>query len=265
MLILSLFPGIDLFGRGFESAAGWCVVRGPDLLYGGDVREFHPPPYRFEGVIGGPPCQEFSGGFRGVPTGASLAMLQEFARVVTEARPLWYLLENVPSVPDVRVAGYSWQRFNLNANQFGTPQNRLRAFQWGHCRGVMLPLDKLQCDTPARPTQPCCLASEGRRPATRRPWAEFCALQGLPRNFDLPGLTQAAKYQAVGNGVHIGLARSLAQLIQTASAFQPECGRVTFCACGCGRGVTGHALTANAACRKRVSRARKTPRSAVTL
>jgi hypothetical protein len=30
-LVLSLFPGIDLFGRGFE-AAGFCVVRGPDLI-----------------------------------------------------------------------------------------------------------------------------------------------------------------------------------------------------------------------------------------
>ena len=33
-LVLSLFPGIDLLGRGFE-AEGFCVVRGPDLLHAG--------------------------------------------------------------------------------------------------------------------------------------------------------------------------------------------------------------------------------------
>ncbi len=32
-LVLSVFPGIDLLGRGFE-AEGFCVVRGPDLLWG---------------------------------------------------------------------------------------------------------------------------------------------------------------------------------------------------------------------------------------
>lgn len=38
-LVLSLFPGIDLLGRGFE-AEGFYVVRGPDLIYGGDIRAF---------------------------------------------------------------------------------------------------------------------------------------------------------------------------------------------------------------------------------
>jgi hypothetical protein len=41
-LVLSLFPGIGLLDRAFEEA-GFCVVRGPDLLWGGDVRVFHPP------------------------------------------------------------------------------------------------------------------------------------------------------------------------------------------------------------------------------
>jgi len=58
-LVLSVFPGIDLLSRAFEEQ-GYCVVRGPDLLWGGDVRTFHPPPGVFEGVIGGPPCQAFS-------------------------------------------------------------------------------------------------------------------------------------------------------------------------------------------------------------
>lgn len=40
-LVLSVFPGIDGLGCGFEGE-GYCVVRGPDVLWGGDVRGFHP-------------------------------------------------------------------------------------------------------------------------------------------------------------------------------------------------------------------------------
>ncbi len=58
-LILSLFPGIDLLGRAFEET-GFCVVRGPDLITEGDIRSFSPPTSRFDGVIGGPPCQDYS-------------------------------------------------------------------------------------------------------------------------------------------------------------------------------------------------------------
>ncbi|MDE4913992.1 hypothetical protein PQI07_25310 [Methylobacterium sp. 092160098-2] len=58
-LVLSLFPGIGLLDLAFEEA-GFCMVRGPDQLWGGDVRRFHPPRGRFDGIVGGPPCQAFS-------------------------------------------------------------------------------------------------------------------------------------------------------------------------------------------------------------
>jgi len=48
-LVLSLFPGIGLLDMAFEEE-GFCVVRGPDLLWGGDVRRFHPPAGRVDGV-----------------------------------------------------------------------------------------------------------------------------------------------------------------------------------------------------------------------
>lgn len=50
-LVLSLFPGIGLLDMAFE-AEGFCVVRGPDVLWGGDIRTFHPPADVFEGVSG---------------------------------------------------------------------------------------------------------------------------------------------------------------------------------------------------------------------
>ena len=100
-LVLSLFPGIGLLDRAFEEQ-GFCVVRGPDLLWGGDVKEFHPPAGRFEGVIGGPPCQAHSKLVHMVRANGYVVkedLIPEFARCVVEARPDWYLMENVPAAP----------------------------------------------------------------------------------------------------------------------------------------------------------------------
>lgn len=58
-LVLSIFPGLDMLGMGFEQE-GYCVVRGPDVLWGGDVRDFRPPKGAFAGLIGGDPCQSHS-------------------------------------------------------------------------------------------------------------------------------------------------------------------------------------------------------------
>jgi DNA (cytosine-5)-methyltransferase 1 len=86
-LVLSIFPGA------FE-AEGFCVVRGPDVLLGGDIRKFHAPRGRFDGVIGGPPCQSFSVAIASRAsdedeTGRAAAKFQnlipEFERVVKEA------------------------------------------------------------------------------------------------------------------------------------------------------------------------------------
>ena len=76
-LVLSLFPGIDLLGRGFEDT-GFCVVRGPDRLWGGDIRRFFPIPGKFNGIIAGSPCQDFSSARRTDPTGYGREMLAEF-------------------------------------------------------------------------------------------------------------------------------------------------------------------------------------------
>lgn len=58
-VVLSLFPGIGLLDKAFEDA-GFQVVRGPDLIWGGDVRRFHVNSNMFAGIIGGPPCQTHS-------------------------------------------------------------------------------------------------------------------------------------------------------------------------------------------------------------
>ena len=244
-LVLSLFPGIDLLGKGFE-LAGFCVVRGPDLIYGGDIRSFNPPPGKFAGVIGGPPCQDFSKKRRTPPTGYGLKMLAEFKRVVIQANPEWWVMENVPEVPDMKIDGYSWQRIDLSANEFGLTQNRRRHFQYGSRGGAALIIPR---GVTNEASDPCCLASEGEK-SDRRSWSDFCELQGLPRDFKLPGLTRPAAYRAVGNGVPVPMAYAIAQAIKNPITATP-------CLCGCGRSVSGKAIYAGPACRKRMQRRRE--------
>jgi DNA (cytosine-5)-methyltransferase 1 len=249
MLVLSLFPGIDLLGRGFE-VEGYCVVRGPDLIWGGDVRDFRTPPGRFDGVIAGSPCQDFSRKRRTAPTGNGLAMLAELSRIILEAQSDWWLLENVPTVPNVAIAGYTVQRFDLNARECGMAQSRLRHFQFGSKRGLVLIPERQK---PVGKPEPICLATEGRT-KDRRDWADYCELQGLPRDFKLPGMSTAARYAAVGNGVPVPMAQVIARAIRAAQVRSED---VRLCVCGCGRIVSGKQVSALAACRKRLERRRR--------
>ena len=139
-LVLSLFPGADLLGMAFE-LEGFCVVTGPDVMFGRDVRAFHPPAGRFDGVIGGPPCQPFSplvhmiraNGYE--PKHGNL--IPEFERVVAEAEPSWFLMEESPFAPVPVVPGYAVSDFVIDnatldgGSGFGLPQMRKRRFSFG--------------------------------------------------------------------------------------------------------------------------------------
>jgi len=247
-LVLSLFPGIDLLGRGFE-AEDYCVVRGPDLIWGQTIEAFTPASHAFEGVIGGSPCQDFSKARRCPPTGNGLAMVNEFRRCVAAAAPDWWLLENVPGVPDVCLPGYEVQRFNLSAAEFGCRQRRLRRFQFGYRDGAGVIIAR---GATAREIEPAAMASESGR-KHRRPWGEFCRLQGLPETFDLPGWSLAAKYRAVGNGVPIPVARAIALGIRARSATHG----IRPCVCGCARPAARKGQHATATCRKIMERRRR--------
>lgn len=139
-LVLSLFPGIGLLDMAFEQE-GSCVVRGPDPLWGGDIRAFYPPAGVFAGIIGGPPCQSFSSLVHLIranghePTFGNL--IPEFERCVKEARPQWFLMENVPAAPDAVVEDYGISSFLLDNSALcdgtghGQEQRRLRKFNFG--------------------------------------------------------------------------------------------------------------------------------------
>jgi len=134
MLVLSLFPGADLLGRAFREE-GFCVVKGPDLIFGEDIRGWSPPGGVFHGVIGGVPCQFWSAlanivranGYE--PRHGDL--FPEFQRVVSEAAPDWFLSECAPGSPTPCVRGYSVVSFLWNNAWLGEEQRRVRRFSFG--------------------------------------------------------------------------------------------------------------------------------------
>lgn len=163
-LVLSLFPGIGLLDMAFEEE-GFCVVRGPDLLWGGDIHRFHPPAGKFDGVIGGPPCQAFST-FRHlvIAQGFTLAdnLIPEFERVVTEAAPQWFVMENVPDAPLPQVLGYGVQRELICDHWVGGETGRKRSFSFGRPGpGPRFHIETLALHAPN--PHPAILASGGTR------------------------------------------------------------------------------------------------------
>lgn len=196
-LVLSQFPGIDLLGRGFEEE-GFCVVRGPDPIYGGDIRNFHAPRGAFHGIIGGSPCQDFSRARRSIPSGLGEVLLGEFARVVAEAEPEWFMLENVPGVPAITIPGGRYrdiQRIDVDGRECGCRQRRLRHFQFGSLANWPLVVDRQRAFVT---DQAAAMATEGNR-VGRRGWKQFCEIQGLPE-LELPGVVTDYKPPTLNRG-----------------------------------------------------------------
>ncbi len=236
-LVLSLFPGIGLLDMAFEEA-GFCVVRGPDLLWGGDVRRFHPPAGRFDGVIGGPPCQLFSR-FRHINPLAGQKhgnLIPEFERIVGEAAPRWFVMENVPDAPTPVVSSYHVRASLLRDDWVGGETIRLRRFSVGCVSpDFSFGVEQLALHNP----EPTVAAyAGGTRAAPVRfnsgmvekelskqhkaeprdvQWARQLRQQGLPVDFlaDAP-FTVAGKAKAVGNGVPLPMGRAIAKAVRAA-------------------------------------------------
>lgn len=245
-LVLSLFPGVDLLGRGFE-AAGFCVVRGPDTLLDLRVEDFHVPSGHFDGVIGGPPCQNYSDANRSRNTAEGDRLVLEFLRVINESRPEWWLMENVRNVPDVAVPGYTVQRLPITDAECGGKQKRLRHIQFGSRSGqIIRPLRTNGCRS-VTPAVLCRMDGDHDRHSRR------VARQGLPASaLPLRSLTRAARARAIGNGVPFAVSRTLAAAVSLRSEVTEA-----DCVCGCGRLTPPRARHATVACRKRMERRRR--------
>ena len=246
-LILSIFPGVDLLGRAFEEE--WpeaCIVRGPDLIFGGDVHRFHPPAGKFDGVIGGPPCQAWSrlrhiveaNGYKTAPD-----LIPEFERIVSEARPAWFVMENVPAAPPANVPNYPRGVVLVQDAWVGGLTSRIRRFTFGgsaysagtHIEVVALhpwPEHSALASGGGRPV-PVVIGGSGKVKRSAKSalknygykntgaFANHLRLQGLPADFlaDAP-FTVRGKLEAVGNGVPLALGRAIARAVRTALGLQ---------------------------------------------
>lgn len=237
-LVLSLFPGIGLLDRAFE-AEGFAVVRGPDVLWGGDIKQFHVPTEIFAGVIGGPPCQAFSPLVNvNLAQGREPAenLIPEFERVCAEAQPAWFLMENSPRAPLPNVAGYIVRDVVLNNRWLGEKQNRVRRFSFGSRDGKRIHPELAALEVVE--WEPAVTTSVGGRRRTENPTGKGrqrrtmeasevardrpleleCELQGLPRDFlkDAP-FTREGKKRVIGNGVPVPMGRAIAKAVRRAS------------------------------------------------
>lgn len=212
-LVLSIFPGIDVLGRGFE-AEGFCVVRGGDPMFGqSPVETFHPPAGVFEGVIGGPPCKGDStlAHLNGKP---GETLFHEFQRVLDEARPAWWLMEAVRPHPELNLGNI----VKLNNRWLGEEQNRVRYF---HTNLDIEP--HLETALFLNPHwKHAVLAGHGSREGSvvrgmaTYTWEDMRQLQGLPEDYDIPVFKRKEKREVVGNAVPYPVARALAKAIGAA-------------------------------------------------
>jgi DNA (cytosine-5)-methyltransferase 1 len=242
-LVLSLFPGIGLLDMAFEEE-GFCIVRGPDLLWGGDVKRFHPPAGLFAGVIGGPPCQAFSqlrfivraNGYREAEN-----LIPEFERICDEARPSWFVMENVPAAPEPSIAGYVIRSEMVRDVWVGGQTKRLRRFSFGTPDGRRLPIETEALHN--QDAEHAVMATGGRRPvpvayggsgkikrsakSALRNYGfnstagiqRMCELQGLPPDYlsEAP-FTLEGRGRVIGNGVPLPMGRAVAKAVKNALA-----------------------------------------------
>lgn len=259
-LILSLFTGAGLLDKAFRDK-GFIVVSAGDIIYNidGDIKNFKGIKNKFEGIIGGPRCQDFSVLNRNRPDKFNcygFDMLQEFKRVVLECQPNWALLENVRETPDLIIDDYTFQRIDINQSWYENV-NRLRHIQFYskksnplfiHFDRGVTDQDKKNCDSAA-------LASDNRT------FKQLLKLQGLNEDINFPDFTVKGKKKLIGNGVPLSIGYVLADsVLNVTDPGKKNCDSaapIKLCKCPCKRIVTHQGQFYDYSCRKRFERLKK--------
>ena len=156
-------------------------------------------------------------------------LIPEFERVVAEARPDWYVMENVTTAPRPETPGYASQRVLLRDSLIGGVTSRVRTF-W--CGGAAYSASVPNLALRPMEERPTVVASggcpddslprkwrkgrSGMGYKTEAYWKIARRDQGLPADFDLPPFTVAAKIHAVGNGVPLPMGRAIARAVRQA-------------------------------------------------
>lgn len=125
------------------AASTYAANFGGAHVYPGDIAGFDPTPFKGEVdvIMGGPPCQGFSGLGKQNPDDPRNELWQEYVRVVARVHPKVFVIENVdrflksPQFEDLRTASqtpghplydYTVVPALLNAADYGVPQARRR-------------------------------------------------------------------------------------------------------------------------------------------
>jgi DNA (cytosine-5)-methyltransferase 1 len=224
--ILSLFPGGGLLDRAFEEE-GFIVVRGPDILFGGDVRRFRGKRGIFAGVIGGPPCQVHSTASEIVGT-EKIDLIPEFLRVVRECEPDFSVMENVAGALNHPDVPKDWHPAVLRDWDCGGETNRKRAF-WTWPFMVMDPVPR-----PGDASHSVMATTYKRGKSTSQyvidkgflpgdlPIEEYERLQGVPghtRELIKAGANRAIAVHLLGNGVPLAMGKYIARAVKQSMQF----------------------------------------------
>jgi DNA (cytosine-5)-methyltransferase 1 len=225
-LVLSLFPGIGLLDAAFEDA-GFCVVRGPDLLWGGDIDRFHPPAGVFDGIIGGPPCQSWSGlGSVNRARWGEDCMLPDkipaFARCIDEAQPAWFVMENVPQAPAPDTPDYEIVQRICNNRWCGGEQNRVRRFTFGAKSGASRFHIRTDAIEPAGYRPAVVSTGQAGRGGARASIESMARDQGVdPARFEHSPFSVTELRRAIANGVPYPMARAVAEAVKACLSHNP--------------------------------------------
>lgn len=167
---------------------------GADYIFPGDIKEWDPGDVRddVDVILGGPPCQGFSGLGREDPEDPRNRLWREYIRVVDKIKPKIFVLENVDrffssiefaalkaATEDGSLKDYVLQPKHLVAADYGVPQRRKRAIVLATHRDVIAAHPSAVPLTHPKPTH--CEVKAGRNGETPL-WEEGDPSSGVLSN-----------------------------------------------------------------------------------
>lgn len=190
---------------------------------GGDIRRFTVEPGKFDGVIGGPPCQPFSAAGKIAGTSA-VDLIPEFVRVAREARPEFIVMENVTSARRHAAIPADWHPARLRDFDCGGLTKRRRFFwTWpfmilepgGHAGGAAS--HTVMASSWKRGSSAGRYAAEKSFLPGDLPVAEYARLQGaeeIGAALVAHKAGRAFAVQCLGNGVPLAMGRFVARRVR---------------------------------------------------
>ena len=201
------------------------------------MRTLFPNGESITGIVGGPPCQGFSVMGRRDRDDARNMLFVDFFRIVSEIRPKFFLVENVPGImqgkyDEIRERAFSLVNdryeilpaMHLFANQYGAATNRKRVFFFGYLSDEMGPFTVENFDSPS----------------DVKPVYVKDALCGLPTRIEPDWQKEAQSWQIVGAYPNGGFGRRLRGHIPSGIGDQEAFHRLT-----CRNEVSGFLGTAH--------------------